>query len=114
MMMDRAEMRKIQVALGKWFARSRVGDFGFEIVEIALIAQIQLVNEDRRGKALAAGFRGTLFHGRLQSNTFNRTDFRKAGTAKHEARFAVLSGRALLLWHVRNLSHIFRLAMPSG
>jgi hypothetical protein len=41
-------MRKIQVALGKWFARSRVGDFGFEIVEIALIAQIQLVNEDRR------------------------------------------------------------------
>src|SRR5437667_7311688 len=48
MMMDGAEMRKIQVALGKGFARPRMGNLGFEIVELALIAQIKLVNEDRR------------------------------------------------------------------
>src|SRR5216684_1927695 len=48
MMMDRAVMRKIQVAFGKWFARPRVGNLGFEIIEFALIAQTQLVNEDRR------------------------------------------------------------------
>ena len=66
-----------------------------------------------RGKTLAAGFCGTLFHGRLQSNAFNRTDFRKAGPAKDEARLAAFSGRALLLWHVRNLPHIFLFAMPS-
>jgi hypothetical protein len=41
------------------------------------------------GKAFAAGFCGTLFHGRLQSNTFNRANFRKTGMAKDEARFAV-------------------------
>ena len=45
-----------------------------------------------RGKTLAAGFRGTLFHGWLQSNAFNRADFRKAGTAKDEARLAAFSG----------------------
>ncbi|HMH98082.1 MAG TPA: hypothetical protein VK577_16100, partial [Bradyrhizobium sp.] len=66
-----------------------------------------------QGKTLAAGFCGTLFHGRLQSNTFNRADFRKVGMAKDEARLAAFSGRALLLWHVRNLPHIFPLAMPS-
>jgi len=48
MMMDRAEMRKIQVALGKRFARPSMGNLGFEIVEFALIAQIKLVNEDCR------------------------------------------------------------------
>ena len=47
-MMDRAEMRKIQVAFGKWIARPRVGNLGLEIIEFALVAQIQLVNEDRR------------------------------------------------------------------
>jgi hypothetical protein len=46
--MDRTEMRKIQVAFGNRFARPRVGNLGFEIVEFALIAQTQLVNEDRR------------------------------------------------------------------
>src|SRR6266849_4743601 len=66
-----------------------------------------------RGKTLAAGFCGTLFHGRLQSNAFNRADFRKAGPAKDEARLAAFSGRALLLLHVRNLPHIFSFAMPS-
>ncbi len=48
MMMDRAEMRKIQVALRKRFARPSMGNLGFEIVEFALIAQIKLVNEDCR------------------------------------------------------------------
>jgi hypothetical protein len=67
-----------------------------------------------RGKALAAGVCGALFHGRAQSNTFNRADFRKAGLAQDEARFAASSGRALLLWHARNLSHIFLFATPSG
>ena len=66
-----------------------------------------------RGKTLAAGFCGTLFHGRLQSNAFNRADFRKAGPAKDEARLAAFSGRAFLLWHVWNLPHIFLFAMPS-
>ena len=42
-----------------------------------------------RGKALAAGFCGALFHGRPQSNAFNRADFRKAGLAQDEARFPV-------------------------
>jgi hypothetical protein len=48
MMMDRTEMRKIQIALGKRFARPCIGNLGFEIVELALIVQIKLVNEDRR------------------------------------------------------------------
>src|SRR5882724_13448403 len=48
MMMDRAEMRKIHVAFGKWFACPRVGNLGLEIIELALVAQIQLVNEDSR------------------------------------------------------------------
>src|ERR1017187_1077877 len=48
MMMDRAEVRKVQVAVGKRFAGSRIGNLGFEIVEFALVAQIKLVNEDRR------------------------------------------------------------------
>jgi hypothetical protein len=33
MMMDRAVMRKIEVAFGKWFAPPRVGNLGFEIIE---------------------------------------------------------------------------------
>jgi hypothetical protein len=66
-----------------------------------------------RGKTLAVGFCGTLFHGRLQSNTFNRADFRKVGMANHEARLAAFSGRAFLLWHDWNLPHIFLFAMPS-
>ena len=41
-MMDRAEMRKIQIAFGKWFACSRIGNLGLEIIELALVAQIQL------------------------------------------------------------------------
>ena len=44
MMMDRAEMRKIQFALGKRFVRPRMRNLGFEIVELALIVQIKLVN----------------------------------------------------------------------
>ena len=60
-----------------------------------------------RGKTLAAGFCGTLFHGWLQSNAFNRADFRKAGPAKDEARLAAFSGRALLLWHVRKSTTYF-------
>jgi hypothetical protein len=66
-----------------------------------------------RGKALAACFCGALFHGRVQSNTFNRADFRKAGAAQDESGFAAFSGRALLLWHAGNLSHIFLFATPS-
>src|SRR3977135_3072799 len=57
--------------------------------------------------ALAAGFCGTLFHGRLQSNAFNRADFRKVGMAKDEARLAAFSGRAFLLWHVRKSTTYF-------
>ena len=41
-MMDRAVMRKIEVAFGKWFAPPRVGNLGFEIIEF-LAAQTQLV-----------------------------------------------------------------------
>jgi hypothetical protein len=44
MTMDRAEMRKIQFALGKRFVRPRMRNLGFEIVELALIVQIKLVN----------------------------------------------------------------------
>jgi len=142
--MDRTEMRKIQVAFGNRFARPRVGNLGFEIVEFALIAQTQLVNEDRRifvgvrivgriiyasttqslrwartiARRYSSGERPLLLasaaRGRVQSNTFNRADFCKAGLAQDEARFAVSSGRALLLRHVRNLSHIFLFATLSG
>src|ERR1039458_4757968 len=50
-MMDRAEMRKVQVAVGKRFAGSRIGNLGFEIVEFALVAQIKLVT-DRKSTRL--------------------------------------------------------------
>jgi hypothetical protein len=44
--MDCTEMRKIQLAFGKRFARTRTRNLGFEIVKIALVAQIKLVNKD--------------------------------------------------------------------
>lgn len=46
-MMDCAKVCKIQIAVRKRFGCPRVGYFGFEIVELALVAQIELINEDR-------------------------------------------------------------------
>ena len=127
---------------GRWFARSRVSNLGFEIVD----REIQFVNEDRRifvgvrivGRILhtsttqslrwartitrrySSGERPLLLASaaRLFMAGFNRIPstaliFAKAGVAQDEARFAAVFGRALLLWHVRNLPHIFLFAMPS-
>ncbi|MDB5607150.1 MAG: hypothetical protein JWP25_4050 [Bradyrhizobium sp.] len=41
-------MCKIQLAFGERFPRAREGDLGFEIIKFALVAQIKLVNKDRR------------------------------------------------------------------
>ena len=57
-----------------------------------------------RRQTLAAGFRGPLFHRRLQPDTFNRADFRKAGAADDEACLVGFTGRGLLFRHVRSLA----------
>src|SRR6202034_1211149 len=46
-MVDGAIVLKIKLTFGQWLTRSRVGDFGLVSVQIALIAQIELVYENR-------------------------------------------------------------------
>lgn len=46
--MDRAIVDEIEIAFGKRFVGARAGNLGFEIVEFALIAQIEPVNENGR------------------------------------------------------------------
>jgi hypothetical protein len=62
------------------------------------------------GQACAGGFGGAPFHGRLQSNAFDRADFGKGGVTEDEACFGAFSGWALLLWHAQNLSHFWSFA----